>query len=39
MDMIGEGFSSVSFRMEDPLSACPGTMAPPSFVYLLGPMP
>jgi len=36
MDMIGEGFSSVSFRMEDPLIVCPGTMAPPSFTYLLG---
>ena len=36
MDMIGEGLSSVSFRMEDPLSVCPGTMAPPSFTYLIG---
>ena len=36
LDTIGEGFTCISFRMEDPSTACPGTLVAPGFTYLLG---
>ena len=34
LDSLGEGVTSISFRMNDPTTTCPGVFAPPSWISL-----
>lgn len=39
LDRIGDGFTSISFAMNNPAADCPGVVAAASYVTLLMPPP